>query len=110
MPSTPTGTDTRKINRQLIGANTPPNTNPMNAPLNAAAWLMPIAMPRSSGGNASVRMAEEFAISMAAPTAWNTRITMSQIAPACPVVHVTVSTNEKNVKTANPRLKVRTRP
>ena len=57
-----------------------------------------------------MRMAEELAISMAAPTAWNRRITMSQIAAACPDVQVTVSTSEKKVKTANPRLKVRTRP
>ena len=98
------GTETRKMGRQLTGASSPPSTRPMNVPLNAAAWLMPSAMPRSPGGKASVRMADELAMSMAAPTAWNRRMTMSQIPAACPDIHVTLSTNEKKVNTAKPRL------
>ena len=41
--------------------------------------------PRWSAGKASVRMAEELANSIAPPTPWPTRITISQIAPAVPV-------------------------
>ncbi len=37
-------------------------------------------------------------------------MTISQIAPASPVSHVTASRIEKNVKTANPRLYIRVRP
>ena len=56
-------------------------------------------------------MAAELAISMAAPTPWKTRMTMSQMRAArCRVIQVTVSSSEKNVKTAKPRLYMRTRP
>jgi hypothetical protein len=41
-----------------------------------------MAMPRCPGGKASVRMAAEFAISMAAPTPWKIRITISQMPAA----------------------------
>ena len=61
------GTETRKIRRQLMGARSPPRRSPMKVPLMAAAWLMPRAKPRRSGGKASVRMAAELAMSMAAP-------------------------------------------
>ena len=76
----------------------------------AAAWLTPMAMPRRSGGKASVKMAAELAINMAAPTPWKMRMTISQMPPAWPVSQVTLSSTEKKVKTANPRLYVRTRP
>ena len=76
----------------------------MKAPLKAAAWFTPSAIPRRVAGNTSVRMAAEFAMSMAAPTPWKMRITMSQMPAACPVIQVMLSMSEKNVKTANPRL------
>ena len=50
----------------------------------AATLLMPRPRPRWSAGKASVMMAEELAKSMAPPTPWPIRITMSQIAPAVP--------------------------
>ena len=80
VPSSPMGTDTRKIRRQLIGARMPPRINPMNVPLSAAAWLTPSAIPRWLLGNTSVRMAAELAISMAAPTPWKSRMVISQTA------------------------------
>ena len=82
----------------------------MKVPLMAAAWLMPSAKPRRSGGKASVRIAAELAISMAAPTPWKIRMTMSQTPPAVPVIQVMLSSSEKKVKTAKPRLYMRTRP
>ena len=82
----------------------------MKVPLMAAAWLMPRAKPRRSGGKASVRMAAELAINMAAPTPWKMRMTMSQMPPAVPVIQVMLSSSEKKVKTAKPRLYMRTRP
>ena len=69
-----------------------------------AMLLIPSARPRWSAGKASVRIAAELAISIAAPSAWNTRITISQIAAAAPCIHVTESKIEKNVKTTKPRL------
>ena len=57
---------------------------------------MPRAIPRWSSGNASVRIAEELAISIAAPTPWNTRITTSHRAAAGPVIQVIESSSEKN--------------
>ena len=82
----------------------------MKLPLMAAAWLIPSANPRRSSGNASVRMAAEFAMSIAAPTPWKRRMTMSQVAAAVPVIHVMLSSSEKKVKTAKPRLYIRTLP
>ena len=78
VPSSPTGTDTRKMRCQSKGASSPPTISPMKVPLKAAAWLTPMASPRWSRGKASVRMAEEFAISIAAPSAWKSRMMMSQ--------------------------------
>ena len=97
VPNRPIGTDTKKMRRHWIGANTPPRTRPMKDPLMPATWLIPRAIPRSFSGKASVRIAAELAINIAAPTPWNTRITTSQIAAAAPDIHVTVSKSEKNV-------------
>ena len=55
-------------------------------------------------------MAVELANSIAPPTPWNTRMTMIQMAPAGPVSQVTESRIENTVKTAKPRLYIRTRP
>ena len=76
----------------------------MNVPLKAAAWLTPRAIPRWLLGNTSVRMADELAISMAAPTPWKMRMMMSQSPAAWPVIQVMLSIREKKVKTAKPRL------
>ena len=59
-----------------MGASSPPRIRPTNDPLKAAAWFTPSAMPRWSSGKASVRMAAELAISMAAPTPWKIRMMM----------------------------------
>ncbi len=91
------GTDTKKISLHSIGASTPPRMSPMNVPLSPATWLMPRAIPRWSSGKASVRMAEELAMSMAAPTPWKIRITTSHKAAAVPDIQVIVSKSEKNV-------------
>ena len=76
----------------------------MNVPLKAAAWFTPRAMPRWLSGKTSVRMAAELAISMAAPTPWKIRITISHTPAAWPYIQVMDSISEKNVKTAKPRL------
>ncbi len=55
-------------------------------------------------------MAEELAKSMAPPTPWPTRMTISQIAPSVPLSQVTARRTEKTVNTAKPRLKIFTRP
>lgn len=75
-----------------------------------ATWFSPNARPRLSGGNASVMIALELAISIAPPTPWPTRIRISHSAPAVPCIQVTDSNTENTVKTANPALYMRTRP
>jgi hypothetical protein len=82
----------------------------MNDPAIAAMLFTPSASPRWSCGNASVRIALEFANSRAPPTPCPTRITISQSAPALPCIQVTESRIENAVKTAKPRLNIRTRP
>ena len=72
--------------------------------------LMPMALPRSFCGNASVRMAVELANRNAPPTPWKTRMMMIHSAPAGPVSQVTESRIEKKVNTAKPRLYILTRP
>ena len=81
MPNTPTGTLIQNTARQSIAASSPPATRPMNWPASPAIWLVPSAKPRRWAGNASVRIAAEFAISMDPPTACSTRQPISHIAP-----------------------------
>ena len=82
----------------------------MNDPAIAAMLLTPSARPRWPCGNASVRIALEFAKSSAPPTPWPTRIRISQSAAALPCIQEIVSRIENTVKTAKPRLNIRTRP
>jgi len=82
----------------------------MNEPAIAATPLMPSARPRWFGGKASVRIALEFANSMAPPMPWTTRMPIIHSAAVEPVIHVTESRTEPSVKTAKPRLYIRTRP
>jgi hypothetical protein len=76
----------------------------MNVPAMPATLLIPSAMPRWCSGNASVRIAPELASRSAAPTPWKTRMMINHIAAARPVIQVTVSSSEKNVKMTKPRL------
>jgi hypothetical protein len=110
VPNRPNGTETKNTSRQDTGASTPPSTSPMNDPAMAATMLIPRARPRWSGGNASVRIAEELAIRKAAPIPCTTRMTIIQRAPALPCIQVTDSRIEPAVNTAKPRLYMRTRP
>ena len=110
MPNTPTGTDTRNTRCHSSGASNPPITRPRNDPAIPATWLSPSARPRWSTGKASVRIALEFAISIAPPTPCSTRIAISHSAPAVPCIQVTDSSTENAVNTANPALYMRTRP
>ena len=97
VPKMPIGTEMMKTRRHSIGPSRPPRMSPMNDPAMAAIWLMPTAMPRSCGGNASVKMAVELAIRNAAPTPWKSRMITSQSPAAVPVIHVIDSISEKNV-------------
>ncbi len=93
-----------------MGASTPPSSRPMNAPLTAATPLMPIALPRSLGGKASVRIALELANRNAPPTPCRIRMMMIHRTPGTPVRNVTDSRIENRVNTAKPRLYILTRP
>ena len=73
MPNTPIGTFTQNTRRQSTAASSPPSSSPTNWPEIPAIWLMPSAMPRCVAGNASVRIAAEFAISIDPPNACTIR-------------------------------------
>ena len=97
VPKSPMGTETMKMSRHWIGASIPPRTRPMNDPLIPAIWLIPSAIPRWCSGKASVRIADELAMSIAAPTPWKMRMITRYSAAAVPDIHVTLSRSEKNV-------------
>ena len=104
MPIRPTGTLTTNTARQSTTASSPPISRPRNEPAIAATWLIPSAMPRRSGGNASVRIADELANSIAPPTPWTSRQPISHRAPASPDQGTRASAIEPTVNTTKPRL------
>src|SRR5215475_11345372 len=110
VPKMPIGTLTQNTDRQSHSARSPPATRPMNDPAIAATWLMPSAMPRWCDGNASVRIAVEFANTIAPPTACTTRHKISHIAPPPPTSGSSDSAIDDSVKTTKPRLYILTRP
>ena len=110
VPNTPTGTETRKMRCQFTGASTPPRISPMNDPAMAAIEFRPSAVPRWLLGNASVRMAVELANRNAPPMPCTMRQKISHSAAATPCIQVRVRKIEATVKTAKPRLYMRTRP
>ena len=84
VPMMPKGTETQKTSRQSTTESSPPAISPMNDPPIAATWLIPMAMPRWSDGNASTRIALELAKSIAPPTPCTRRHSTSQSAPVPP--------------------------
>src|SRR5208283_3760967 len=77
---------------------------PTNWPDKKEMVLSPRALPRSSGGNASVRMAALLEKVKDAPTPWTRRNAMISRAPALPLSGVRKSRMDPRVKMANPRL------
>jgi hypothetical protein len=104
VPNTPIGTFTQNTDRQSHAASTPPSSRPTNCPEMPAIWLMPSAIPRWPGGNASVRMAAAFAISIEPPSACTIRQLISHSAPPGPVNGSSDSAMEASVNTTKPRL------
>jgi hypothetical protein len=104
VPNTPIGTFTQKTARQSQAASAPPSSRPTNWPEMPAIWLMPSAMPRWRAGNASVKMAAEFAISMEPPNACAIRQPISHSAPPPAVSGSNERATEASVKTTKPRL------
>ena len=76
----------------------------MNEPAIAATWLMPRAMPRRSAGNASVRIAVEFANSIAAADALHEPPDDQPHRTAAAVQRVDGQRDGADVKTTNPAL------
>ena len=68
----------------------------------AATWLIPIAVPLRAGGKTSVRMAVEFASTIAAPAPCTTRQPMSHSAPDPPEAGSSVKAIAATVNTAKP--------
>ena len=97
VPTRPNGTETRNTSRQSMGASSPPTRRPMNWPLIPTTLLRPSASPRWFAGNASVRIAAEFAIRNAAPTPCTSRKPISQSAPAEPCIQSIVSRSDATV-------------
>src|SRR3977135_2864645 len=81
VPNSPNGTFTQNTRRQSQAASTPPSSSPANFPEIPAIWLTPSAMPRLFAGKASVKIAAEFAISIAPPNACTNRQPISHSAP-----------------------------
>ncbi len=104
VPNSPIGTFTQNTRRQSHAASSPPSSSPTNCPEIPAIWLTPSAMPRLFAGNASVRIAAEFAISIAPPKACPNRQPISHSAPAAPISGSRDSAIEVSVKTTKPRL------
>ena len=104
VPNTPMGTLIQNTARQSQAASSPPSSSPTNWPEMPAIWLMPSAMPRLLAGNASVRMAAEFAISIAPPNAWTIRKPISHSAPPPPSKGSRDSAMDAIVNTTKPRL------
>ncbi len=82
----------------------------MNEPERPATMLMPSAMPRSSCGKASVRIAAELAMSIAPPAACTMRKMMMCRAADAPEPQVSESATAARVKMTKPALYMRTRP
>ena len=109
--TTPIGTETRKTSRQRDRCEHAAEHEAEERAGDRRDRCSRRARGRAgSAGNASVRIALEFANSSAPPTPCPTRIRISQSAPALPCIQVTESRIEKTVKTAKPRLNIRTRP
>jgi hypothetical protein len=104
VPTAPTAALTQKIDRHSQADRTPPSTSPRKLPASAATWLTPSAAPRRLGGNASVMIAAEFAITIAPPTPCTSRQPISHSAPAPPSSGTSASATAATVKTANPAL------
>ncbi len=98
VPMIPTGRLTRKIHRQLNASMiNPPAAGPMATPMDTMEPASPSALPRSEGGNASVRMAKPRAKIIADPIPWTMRNPISQPTPGASPHRV-----EATVNTANP--------
>lgn len=110
VPRMPNGTLTQNTARQSSSASSPPATSPRNCPASAVIWLTPKAVPRCSRGKASVRIAAEFAVSIAPPTACTTRQPISHSAPPPARNGSNDNATEATLKITNPTLYIRTRP
>ena len=110
VPNTPIGTLIQNTARQSTSASSPPTTRPMNAPAMPAITLTPIAKPRCAAGNASVRIAAEFAVSSAPPMPCTTRHDDQPQRALDPVHGHSESASDATLNTAKPALYMRTRP
>ena len=100
----PIGTPTQNTACQCHSERKPPMSRPRNDPATAATMLTPSAMPRWLAGKASVRIADDDAISMAPPMPWITRQAISQTAPPPRWNGSNDSAIAARVKTTKPRL------
>ena len=81
-PAIPTGTFTKKIQRQeRCERMSPPSGGPAVRPSATTVPTEPSARPRMPGGNAAVTMAGPIAIIALAPSAWTTRAATSPPRP-----------------------------
>ena len=101
---------TQNTARQCHSDSTPPMIRPRNDPASADTWFTPSAKPRRAGGNASVMMAVELAITIAPPTPCTMRMMMISRAPALPPFGTSAQPIEPSVKMRKPRLNSFARP
>src|SRR3954452_15501030 len=103
--STPSGTLTRKIQRQLASTSRPPSGGASEAPTAPMAAHAPITGARRSGGNSGSTSPSEFGVSAAAPIPCSTRAPTS-----APTEGATAHRAEPSVKSASPPTNIRRPP
>ncbi len=106
IPRMPTGTLTKKIQFQLrLSTIRPPTSGPIASAIAETPAQMPIAWPRSRGGNVAVMIESDAGFINAAPTPWTARAPMRK-----PALGANPQASDESVKIAIPTMKIRLRP
>ena len=106
IPTTPTGTLMKKIQFQLrFSTIRPPTSGPIASAIAETPAQMPIAWPRSRGGNVAVMIDSDAGFISAAPTPWTMRAPMRK-----PAFGARPQASDEAVKIAMPMMKNSFRP
>ena len=106
IPAIPTGTLTKKIQLQVrCSAMSPPTSGPIASASAETPAQIPIAAPRSAGGNVAAMIESVAGFINAAPTPWRMRAAMS-ISPES----ASPQKSEASVNTAMPTTNTSRRP
>ena len=105
-PAMPNGTLTKKIQFQLTcSVRRPPTSGPIASAMAETPAQMPIALPRSRGGNVAVMIESVAGFIIAPPSPCTTRAPIRN-----PPFGASPQASEAPVKTVRPTMKIRRRP